>query len=307
MTNTTQHDIIDGLYGILNDFASISLDELNATMSLMERIEKKYLVTLDDLWSIIKRFQKTYQVLSIKDNVIFNYDNIYMDTSDFLFFQLHENNSPKRTKIRTREYVESDLAFFEFKQREGDIVTKSRFTVDVAESKDITIEWKTFYQSMCAQLDLPYKYRNLRTSLRTAYKRITLCSKNNDERITIDFDIHIQDMRTPCQEVISFGPVAVVETKASKKETKSQAVLSQMWYTPANGCSKYCLWLLSAKIITKTKHFKESLQFIKQANKKVTNIKKHTKKHLKKTESQINAKLQHQVKITDDLVVTIDS
>lgn len=49
MTNTTQHDIIDSLYGVLDDFAPISLEELNATMSLMERIEKKYLVTLDDL------------------------------------------------------------------------------------------------------------------------------------------------------------------------------------------------------------------------------------------------------------------
>jgi hypothetical protein len=81
---------------------------------------------------------------------------------------------------------------------------------------------------MCDQLDLPYKHRNLRPSLRTAYKRITLCSKNNDERITIDFDIHIQDMRTSGQEIISFGPVAIVETKASKKETKSQEVLAQM-------------------------------------------------------------------------------
>lgn len=126
-----------------------------------------------------------------------------MDTSDFLFFQLHEQNSKKRTKIRTREYVESDLAFFEFKQREGDLVSKSRFKMPVQESKDITAEGKTFYQSMCANLDLPYSHRNLRPSLRTLYKRITLCSKKNDERITIDFDIHVENLRTNTKEKIN--------------------------------------------------------------------------------------------------------
>jgi hypothetical protein len=42
MTNET-------LFDVLKDFLPISLDQLNASMSLMERIEKKYLITLGDL------------------------------------------------------------------------------------------------------------------------------------------------------------------------------------------------------------------------------------------------------------------
>ena len=37
------------LFEALKDFDTISLEQLNATMSLMERIEKKYMIKLEDL------------------------------------------------------------------------------------------------------------------------------------------------------------------------------------------------------------------------------------------------------------------
>jgi hypothetical protein len=39
----------DKLFDVLKDFDPISLDQLNASMSLMERIEKKYLISLANL------------------------------------------------------------------------------------------------------------------------------------------------------------------------------------------------------------------------------------------------------------------
>jgi hypothetical protein len=32
-------------------------------------------------------------------------------------------------------------------------------------------------------------------SLKTHYKRLTLCSKDNSERVTIDFDVELKDIR----------------------------------------------------------------------------------------------------------------
>lgn len=49
MTTQHSHTTIDNLYDVLFGFDPISLEDLNATMSLMERIESKYLLTLDDL------------------------------------------------------------------------------------------------------------------------------------------------------------------------------------------------------------------------------------------------------------------
>lgn len=196
-------NINDTLFDVLQGFSPISLDQLNATMSLMERIEQKYLVTLNDLGNLIQEFKNNYYILSIKDNSIFTYDNIYMDSDDLTFFHLHENNKPSRLKVRTREYVDSDIAYFEFKQREGDVIRKSRFNVEVNDSKKMTTDGKSFYQSMCNSLELPYSHTVLKPTLRTLYKRITLCSKKNDERITIDFDVHIQDLTKPNQDNIA--------------------------------------------------------------------------------------------------------
>lgn len=86
MTNETNTKLFD----VLRDFDTISLEELNATMSLMERIEKKYMISLNDLGKIMKQLHKDYYILAIKGNSIFTYDNIYMDNKDFLFFHQHE-------------------------------------------------------------------------------------------------------------------------------------------------------------------------------------------------------------------------
>lgn len=102
---------------VIKEFAPISLEELNATMSLMERVDKKYIVSLAELGHIMKELIHDYYVLSIKNNSVFTYDNIYMDTEDSLFFHQHETGESSRMKVRTRNYVESNIAFFECKQK----------------------------------------------------------------------------------------------------------------------------------------------------------------------------------------------
>jgi len=215
------------LFDTLKDFATISLEELNATMSLMERIEKKYLVSLDALGEVMEKLQKDYYILSIKNNSIFTYDNIYMDSDDFLFFYQHEKGQSSRMKVRSREYVDSNMAFFECKQRKGDLIRKLRYGLPVKESKILTHKSSAFYQDTCTSLNLDYAHADLKPTLRTHYKRVTLCSKNNDERITIDFDIQVQDITKKDSERFHFGPVAIIETKSSHKRSKSHALIEK--------------------------------------------------------------------------------
>lgn len=222
----------DNLFQVLQDFSTISLDQLNASMSLMERVEKKYLVTLMDLGKIMKELKDSYFVLSIKNNSIFTYDNTYMDTDDLMFFHQHEKGLTSRVKIRTRQYVDSHLAFFEFKQKDGDLIRKSRFDMVVEEATTMTNEGKAFYQNMCTSLELPYIHVNLKPKLRTLYKRITLCSKKNDERITIDFDVKLQSLTEPNKDFYSLGPVAIIETKSGHKNCQSHTILHKLHYKP---------------------------------------------------------------------------
>lgn len=84
----------------------------------MERVDKKYVIALKDLGRVMKQLTHNYHVLSINDNSLFTYDNIYMDTEDKLFFHQHERKEDSRLKVRTRHYVESKLAFFECKHKD---------------------------------------------------------------------------------------------------------------------------------------------------------------------------------------------
>jgi hypothetical protein len=142
----------------------------------------------------MKKFKDSHFILSIKNNSIFTYDNTYMDSDDLYFFHQHEQGKKSRSKVRTREYVDSKIAFFECKQREGTLVRKFRYDIPLTETKEMTNTDQAFYQNLCTSLKLPYGHMRIKPTMRTLYKRITLCSKKSDERITIDFDIHIQDI-----------------------------------------------------------------------------------------------------------------
>ncbi len=269
------------LFNALKDFATISLEELNATMSLMERVEKKYLISFDDIESLMKEFHKDYYILSIKWNSMFTYDNVYMDTDDFIFYNQHSSKTPSRMKVRTREYVDSDIAFFECKERNWKVIRKSRYAIPVKTSKQITNENKAFFKGICSSLDLSYANADLHPTIRTNYKRITLCSKVSDERITIDFDIQVQDVTKEDSQIEYFGPVAIIETKSSRENTMWRKIIKNLWYKEAHGCSKYCVWVIYAGYAKDSKPFKTTLAFIKKANKNKTNIQKDITNKLK--------------------------
>jgi hypothetical protein len=42
-----------------------------------------------------------------------------MDSEDYNFYNQHQNKDKSRTKIRTRLYKDSDMAFFEYKQNQN--------------------------------------------------------------------------------------------------------------------------------------------------------------------------------------------
>jgi hypothetical protein len=103
----------------LNDFEPLTLTELNATASFLKRIDTKFLLTKNEFSNLLEDLLKDFRVLEIAGKRIFSYDNVYMDTPDYFFYNQHQNRELSRTKIRTRFYKDSDLAFFEYKQKEN--------------------------------------------------------------------------------------------------------------------------------------------------------------------------------------------
>ena len=273
------------LQNTLKVFAPISLQQLNASMSFLERIDTKYLVHVKDLASIIEELEKDYFVLNIKDIRLFNYDNVYMDTKALDFYYAHERGDEVRVKVRTRNYVDSNLCFFEYKHKEGKLIRKFRYQEDPSLFGVMDQEAKHFFQSIYGSLMEGGTKLDLMPMMKTTYKRFTLCSKHGDERITIDLDLSFTDPNNPKSKVIELPHVAIIESKASSVNSRSAKVMKKFGVKKAGGCSKYCLGVIYFDMVTSKKRFKDTLNFIEKTGGEVshTKVQKSIKKAVKES------------------------
>lgn len=242
-------------------FDLISLEQLNNSMALMERKEKKYIITEDMLPELFANLKEDYRVLTINNIHIFSYDNVYMDTNDYMFYTQHEAGIKSRTKVRTRKYVDSNLNFFEYKQKEWKQLTKYRYETTEKEHGKITIEWTRFFQGVYKSIYGESLNKLLTPSLHNQYKRVTFCSKNNEERITIDFNVEFSDPNNPAQ-THKLENIAIIESKATTQPAQSAPLFERLWIQGQKACSKYCLWLLYLGKVTKNDHFLWTLDAI---------------------------------------------
>jgi len=133
----------------LENFQALTLTQLNAQASFLKRIDRKFLLTTDQFSDFLKQLNNDFQVLEIAWKKVFSYDNVYMDTQDYLFYNQHQSKEKSRTKVRTRLYKDSDIAFFEYKQKNNGITQKFRYEFPREEHGKMT-KWKTrfFWMSL---------------------------------------------------------------------------------------------------------------------------------------------------------------
>ncbi len=292
---------IQDLQAQLNEYTTISLDQLNASMSFLERIEAKYLLNLKQLDKVLAALQDKFYVLSINDVSIFTYDNIYMDTKDYLFYKMHEQAEAQRLKVRTRHYVDSgNLVYFEMKLKEGNLLRKFRYPCGIEGHGEMTKDAVRFYTSIAQSLGLSYAKQPLSPSMQTRCKRITLCSKKSDERITIDLDVEINDLRDDKATWKKFSNIAIVESKSRSEKCESAKLMKKLHIKEAGGCSKYCLGIYYFGRMISHEKFQDTIDFIdKHHNKEAKTVRKVQKK-LKQVKHEITKK-EHEIakKITE--------
>ena len=269
--------IHDELFETLSGFAPISLEQLNSTVEFLDRIDVKYLVHISELPSIIAEMKERFYLLTIKDRSIFSYDNVYMDTKDLMFYNQHEAGSADRTKVRTRLYTDSDLAFVEYKQKVGKTIRKFRYQSEPKDHGKMTMESARYVEGIYHSLYNESLKQLLFPALHNNYQRCTLCSKNNDERVTIDFNIEFSNSRATDEEgkkMHSLDNLVIIESKSTNTSCFSHEVMAKHGCKPATGCSKYCLGLYYLGQVDSWNSFQESIDTIEA---------------IKKTDSQINA------------------
>ena len=238
-------------------FAPITLTQLNAQAAFLDRIDTKFVVSEDELIFLIEELKKDFYVLDIDGKSVFEYDSIYMDTEDYLFYNQHQEEGIKtRTKVRTREYVDSGIAFFEYKQKQGKSIRKFRYQFDLENHGKMDSESEKFYQGLHMSF-YNTKTPTITPSSRTHYNRLTLCSKDNSERVTIDFNIELENLRGSGKKKLE--NMVIIESKATSKDCLSHKIMAKHGIQQAHGCSKYCMSLLYTGVMRVRGKFEKTM------------------------------------------------
>ncbi|QFR38888.1 polyphosphate polymerase domain-containing protein [Candidatus Gracilibacteria bacterium 28_42_T64] len=247
----------------LNNFSSITLTELNASASFLKRIDRKFLLTGKQFSEVLEELKENFQVLQIVDKKVFSYDNVYMDTDDYFFYNQHENKQKARTKVRTRLYKDSDLAFFEYKQKENGITSKYRYEFPSDEHGKMTKGKKRFFEGVWQSMyDSTVKVPKIFPAIKTRYKRITLVDRLGGERLTIDFDIRTLDLRDEDASETNLKNLVIIESKSLETNCKSLEIMEKHGFKQAKSCSKYSLGVVYSGLAKKYNTFKDTMKEI---------------------------------------------
>lgn len=249
-------------------FTPISLTQLNAEAAFLDRVDVKYIMSEHDFDKVLEELQERFYILKINGKSIFEYSSIYMDTEKYNFYFEHQNKSKPRSKIRTRKYVDSNITFFEYKQKADNVTRKFRFQLqDSKEHGKMGEEVEKFYKETYKSL---YKKEagDIFPALETTYNRLTFCSKKSDERVTIDFWIVLKDLRNPEKKDIQLNNLVILESKSSWKNGTSYKIMEKLWIRRSPTCSKYALGIAYHDTVKEYSTFEKTMKEINKIRQK---------------------------------------
>ena len=245
---------------LLNGLQTLSLDELDK-VKLLDRQDTKFLFNQIQLPLILEKIKPYYRILEINNSPIFNYDNTYFDTDDFLFYNQHHNENRKRFKVRLRKYSSDSKSFFEIKIKNNKNRTVKKRLMVGEMNKGLGEKEKDLVSEI---IGLPPN--QLKTTLNIQFTRITLTDHSFSERLTIDTNLSIKN-GTGSK---IFDQLVISEIKQRKYNPKSNFIqILRGLKIPEMRFSKYCMGMLHVNKGIKYNRFKPKLL---QINKILTQV-----------------------------------
>jgi hypothetical protein len=242
---------------LLTQFDPISLQEMDK-VQLMNRVDTKFLIGLNQLPFILKNAVQHYRIVEIDGERISPYSSIYFDTDDAEMYTMHHNGKLNRYKIRMRSYVNSGDSFLEIKKKNNKGMTsKGRIKIDKKHFKSMELHENE--QNFIGD-ETPYKSGVLKPQIQNFFQRITLVDKNETERVTLDIGLLYKDLHS--NKFKSVDGLVIVEMKQDGA-TKShfRTYLNELHILPGS-MSKYCLGMALLKSDLKNNRFKNKLRKI---------------------------------------------
>ncbi len=242
------------ILALLTGFDPVSLKETD-NVSLLDRIDHKFVFGSPLLPEILSNACEYYKVLQIGKDRIFSYRSLYFDTDKNQMYLDHHNGKLKRYKIRFRTYEDSNLSFLEikFKTKNGRTI-KNRIKKEGVETQlsDDSLEF--------LKKHLPDEISRLEPKMYTSFQRITLVNKGMTERVTIDFNLKFENHK----KSRDLPNIAIAEIKKGlngSKGSKFMEVLGALGIQ-SNSMSKYCIGRVLTDDDIKYNQFKKKLLII---------------------------------------------
>lgn len=227
----------------LDDLAAlepIGLDELAGLDDLQTRRDRKYLLPLSDLDTVLAGVAPGTRVLTIDGARTFRYESVYFDTLDLASYLGAVKRRPRRFKVRTRTYLDSGGCMLEVKVRDARGRTvKHRHPYDLTRRAELDDTGREFVASVAHSAASAHR---LRPTLTTAYRRTTAILPTNDAgaaRVTIDVALSWQ---RPDGHGTGIDHLALIETKTPGAPCPIDRTLWRHGYRPIT-ISKYCTGL----------------------------------------------------------------
>jgi VTC domain len=218
---------------ILGSFVPVGLEEMD-NVRLMDRIDTKYVFSANKVPDLLRLMTEDYRILEINGHRIFDYETIYLDTPDYLFYNQHITGRIDRNKVRYRKYNSTGITYLEIKKK-----TK----------KNRTIKWRIkniLSERICdeearefLEKHLPFNADTLNPVISNKFKRITLVGTSIRERITLDLDLSFSGTNGHKADIPN---IAIAELKSEDAATKSPfSAIAKSLSIYSSGFSKYCI------------------------------------------------------------------
>lgn len=239
----------------LDSFKPIRLNEMSQ-VKLMNRTDRKFCFSYEQLPTILNSINKHYYILIINNLTLLPYTSTYYDTSENDMYVAHHNGKLNRYKIRRRSYIVDNTSFLEVKFKNNKGKTIKNRILTRTENHFFSKKEAEFIRSYS-----PFVCDELIPSLTNNFSRLTLVNKNFNERCTIDINLHFELQENKA----SLKNIVVVEIKSDGLSTNSPLARAlQKQRIKSSGFSKYCLGRTIIDPEIKKNAFKKKLRSIEK-------------------------------------------
>lgn len=254
----------DSIDNVLNSFGSIALTEMDR-VKFLKRCDFKYVLSLDKLVDILQEVEEYYNVMLINNRRNQGYKTTYFDTEDDSFYLAHHGGRNNRFKVRKREYRSTNERFFEVKKKNLMGQTQKKRIKILSETNEDIDDLELSFMAGIIPRSLP----RLERKIDTMFNRITLVSKELNERVTIDLDLSFLGGNGDLIETENFTVIEVKYDKHAEKTVIQKALKKHGIRT--TGFSKYCIGRALTSQTLKSNQFKQKLKLIKKYCQPTTN------------------------------------